>query len=74
MIFSGRSLTAAITFLPPLGFALSTPAFITAQVGAAIALVIRHLFTCSHGVDTAPDARCGQYADGISGRGRQVCL
>lgn len=43
--FSGRSLTAAITFLPPLGFALFYPqGFIIALGYAAIALVILAIF------------------------------
>ncbi|WP_338728545.1 aromatic amino acid transport family protein [Shewanella baltica] len=43
--FSGRSLTAAITFMPPLGFALFYPqGFITALGYAAIALVILAIF------------------------------
>ncbi|SUI55134.1 aromatic amino acid transport family protein [Shewanella baltica] len=43
--FSGRGITAAITFLPPLGFALFYPqGFITALGYAAIALVILAIF------------------------------
>ena len=42
---AGRSITAAITFVPPLGFALFYPqGFITALGYAAIALVILAIF------------------------------
>jgi len=42
---TGRSITAAITFVPPLGFALFYPqGFITALGYAAIALVILAIF------------------------------